>query len=131
MTVRDSVVGQDSDSVRVFGKGARGHTVLCIERLPRRTLVSSVSRIAAVSTACKNTPLTRHEDESDGRNDSRARHRPRSGLDAGGKAETVAVPASALRLFLNLLTEMSQGNAVTLIPTHAEWTTQLTEYGID
>jgi hypothetical protein len=28
---------------------------------------------------------------------------------AGGAAETVAVPASALRLFLNLLTEMSQG----------------------
>jgi hypothetical protein len=52
-------------------------------------------------------------------------------LDADGEAETVAVPASALRRFLNLLTEMSQGNAVTLIPTHAEWTTQLTRYGID
>ncbi len=47
------------------------------------------------------------------------------------QAETVAVPASALRLFLHLLTEMSQGNAVTLIPTHAEWTTQLTGYGIE
>lgn len=45
-------------------------------------------------------------------------------LDDGKEAETVAVPASALRLFLHLLTEMSQGNAVTLIPTHAELTTQ-------
>jgi excisionase family DNA binding protein len=45
-------------------------------------------------------------------------------LDDGEEAETVAVPASALRLFLHLLTEMSQGNAVTLIPTHAELTTQ-------
>ena len=45
-------------------------------------------------------------------------------LDDGEQAETVAVPASALRLFLHLLTEMSQGNAVTLIPTHAELTTQ-------
>ena len=45
-------------------------------------------------------------------------------LDDGKEAETVAVPASALRLFLHLLTEMSQGNAVTLIPTHAEMTTQ-------
>jgi excisionase family DNA binding protein len=45
-------------------------------------------------------------------------------LDDGDMAETVAVPASALRLFLHLLTEMSQGNAVTLIPTHAELTTQ-------
>lgn len=40
------------------------------------------------------------------------------------ETETIAVPASALRLFLHLLTEMSQGNAVTLIPTHAELTTQ-------
>ena len=42
----------------------------------------------------------------------------------GKDAEAVVVPASALRLFLHLLTEMSQGNAVTLIPTHAELTTQ-------
>jgi excisionase family DNA binding protein len=45
-------------------------------------------------------------------------------LDDGKEPETVAVPASALRLFLQLLTEMSQVNAVTLIPTHAELTTQ-------
>jgi excisionase family DNA binding protein len=45
-------------------------------------------------------------------------------LDDGEKAETIAVPTSALRLFLHLLTEMSQGNAVTLIPTHAELTSQ-------
>ncbi|MBI3406862.1 MAG: helix-turn-helix domain-containing protein [Planctomycetes bacterium] len=45
-------------------------------------------------------------------------------IDDGEKAEAVAVPASALRLFLHLLAEMSQGNAVTLIPTHAELTSQ-------
>jgi excisionase family DNA binding protein len=45
-------------------------------------------------------------------------------LDDGKEAETVTVPTSAFRLFLHLLTEMSQGNAVTLIPTHAELTTQ-------
>lgn len=39
-------------------------------------------------------------------------------------AETVAVPASALRLLLHVLTEMGQGNAVTLIPVHAELSTQ-------
>jgi excisionase family DNA binding protein len=45
-------------------------------------------------------------------------------IEDGKDAETIAVPASALRLFLHLLTEMSQGNAVTLIPTHAELTSQ-------
>jgi excisionase family DNA binding protein len=45
-------------------------------------------------------------------------------LDGGNEAETISVPASALRLFLHLLTEMAEGNAVTLIPTHAELTTQ-------
>lgn len=45
-------------------------------------------------------------------------------LDDSKEAEPVAVPVSALRLFLHLLTEMSQGNAVTLIPSPAELTTQ-------
>lgn len=45
-------------------------------------------------------------------------------LDDGEEAEAVVVPTSAVRLFLHLLTEMSHGNAVTLIPTHAELTTQ-------
>ena len=69
------------------GQGTRGQgtsrIVLRIERLTRRTLVSSVSSIAAVSTVCKHTPVTRHEDESGGRNDCRARHRPRSGSGRG------------------------------------------------
>jgi excisionase family DNA binding protein len=42
----------------------------------------------------------------------------------GEDTEPVVVPTSAVRLFLHMLAEMSQGNAVTLIPTHAELTTQ-------
>lgn len=42
----------------------------------------------------------------------------------GDDTEPVAVPTSAVRLFLHLLDEMARGNAVTLIPTHAELTTQ-------
>lgn len=42
----------------------------------------------------------------------------------GGKEETIAIPLSAFRLLTDILTEMAKGNAVTLIPIHAELTTQ-------
>jgi len=38
--------------------------------------------------------------------------------------EVLAVPRDALKLLSHILAEMAQGNAVTLIPIHAELTTQ-------
>ena len=38
--------------------------------------------------------------------------------------EAIAIPVSAFRLLNDILTEMAKGNAVTLIPVHAELTTQ-------
>jgi excisionase family DNA binding protein len=43
--------------------------------------------------------------------------------DGEQPAETVQLPASAVRLLINILDQMAQGNAVTLMPIHAELTT--------
>jgi excisionase family DNA binding protein len=39
-------------------------------------------------------------------------------------SEKVTIPMEAFRLFVNILAQMAKGNAVTLIPIHAELTTQ-------
>ncbi|MCP5127486.1 MAG: helix-turn-helix domain-containing protein [Gammaproteobacteria bacterium] len=45
-------------------------------------------------------------------------------IEAGRPTETLALPASAVRLLVDSLTEIAQGNGVTLIPVYAELTTQ-------
>ena len=45
-------------------------------------------------------------------------------IEQDGTEQTVVIPAAAYRLLVDVLTQMSQGNAVTLIPIHAELTTQ-------
>lgn len=42
----------------------------------------------------------------------------------GGPEEAIAIPLSAFKMLSDILTEMGKGNAVTLIPVHAELTTQ-------
>lgn len=44
--------------------------------------------------------------------------------DDKGAADPVRVPISALRLLVDVLTEIGEGNAVSIIPVHAELTTQ-------
>lgn len=44
--------------------------------------------------------------------------------DSNGQLQELHLPASAVRLLLSLLSEMAQGHAVTLVPYHAELTTQ-------
>lgn len=39
-------------------------------------------------------------------------------------SNSVTLPLSAFKLLLNILTQMAEGNAITLIPVHAELTTQ-------
>lgn len=44
--------------------------------------------------------------------------------DAQGVAHVVNMPVSALRLLVDVLTELGEGNTVQLVPIHAELTTQ-------
>jgi len=44
--------------------------------------------------------------------------------DAAQPEESVEIPAAALRLLVGILDEMAEGNAVTLLPSQAELTTQ-------
>jgi excisionase family DNA binding protein len=45
-------------------------------------------------------------------------------VEDAGPGEVLVLPVSAFRLLVHILTEMAQGNAVTLIPIHAELTTE-------
>ena len=45
-------------------------------------------------------------------------------VEDNGDIEEVILPATAVRFLLDILTQMSMGNAFTLIPIHAELTTQ-------
>lgn len=45
-------------------------------------------------------------------------------VEGGQETDVITVPAAALTLFLRLLREMARGHAVTLLPLHAELTTQ-------
>jgi excisionase family DNA binding protein len=44
--------------------------------------------------------------------------------DGEGKPVSVTVPREAFELFLEVLGQMANGNAVTIVPVHAELTTQ-------
>jgi excisionase family DNA binding protein len=58
-----------------------------------------------------------------------ARHTDKQGrltfqIREGKEKESVVIPAAAARLFKDILTQMSEGNAVTLLPLQIELTTQ-------
>lgn len=45
-------------------------------------------------------------------------------IDKSGETHEVQVPASALKLMIEVLTQLGQGNSVRITPIHAELTTQ-------
>lgn len=44
--------------------------------------------------------------------------------DTGNGSETITIPAPAFELFIEIVSQMAHGNAVVLMPHHAELTTQ-------
>ncbi len=44
--------------------------------------------------------------------------------EGGKETVTIVLPQDALRGFLEILAQMANGNAVTIVPVHAEFTTQ-------
>src|SRR5580692_6729768 len=58
-----------------------------------------------------------------------ARHTDKRGrlafqIREGKERESVVIPAAAARLFKDILTQMSEGNTVTILPLQVELTTQ-------
>jgi excisionase family DNA binding protein len=47
-------------------------------------------------------------------------------VDQHQQSHVIELPTAALRMLLNILTELSEGNAVKIVPIHAELTTQET-----
>ncbi|WP_253822010.1 helix-turn-helix domain-containing protein [Vibrio sp. 99-8-1] len=45
-------------------------------------------------------------------------------IDKSGKTHEVTIPASALNMMIEVLTQLGQGNSVSITPIHAELTTQ-------
>ncbi len=89
-----------------------------------------------MSTVAVNFPETVTPTESDtrlaeessrrlGRLLGKRRRSLRVSVQADDEVEqSVAIPVPAFRLLTDILTQMAQGNAVTLMPVHAELTTQ-------
>ncbi len=45
-------------------------------------------------------------------------------IEENGQEQVLEIPSTAYQLLIDILSQMAQGNAVTLIPVHAELTTQ-------
>jgi excisionase family DNA binding protein len=92
-------------------------------------IVKRTNRSLPMSTVTQREPVAPTEAEAQMANDSGRRLARYAQRDlklqiAGKHGEAITLPASAVRLLVRLLSEMAAGNTVTLVPIHAELTTQ-------
>jgi excisionase family DNA binding protein len=87
-----------------------------LKRRPQTVAPSEADSLAARDSSRRLAPYLAKQ-----KNGVRVRIVPEGGA---AEEEPLELPAPALDLLLLILTEMAQGNAVTLIPIHAELTTQ-------
>lgn len=66
----------------------------------------------------------RHQAERSSRLLAQHLYDPKPVLKFSNMRQSVPLPPGALEFLLEILSEMAQGNAVTIIPTHAELTSQ-------
>ena len=101
-------------------------------KLPRTTLLE-VPQEAAMTTLTPTHSLPTAEEVAIARESgralsaflqTRAKTQQIEILDDKGASHPVRVPVSALRLLVDALTEIGEGNAVSIVPIHAELTTQ-------
>ena len=83
---------------------SQAHLTRAADRIGRRTLAKETSRLLAPRVRFS-APLSFR-------------------VLGASKEETLRIPAPAVKMLLRILEEMARGNAVTLIPVHAELTTQ-------
>lgn len=78
-----------------------------------------------VAPSARDTQLARESSKELAKIAGEGKDKVQIRVQVGGKKGTaVAIPLAAFRLLTEILTEMAKGNAVTLIPVHAELTTQ-------
>lgn len=96
-----------------------------LDNLPR---VSFISNMRTFEKTGQPAYLPSPEEQRQAEESSRllASHlrEPHPELRFGRKKEAVPLPAGAVKFLYAILSEMAAGNAVTVIPTHAELTTQ-------
>jgi excisionase family DNA binding protein len=111
-------IGTETNNLHASRQGRQQHMTTILDERPE-ALTPTPEEAALAQESSRS--LTRFLSRGVTRKEFKLRIRTEN---EAGEEETVSIPVSAFRLLNDILTQMSQGNAVTIIPIHAELTTQ-------